>query len=94
MCKRFVAPASGGQSLSSRARETRALQNTNMLDPHKSRMHPLFDEGLQNVVTSDAMDLVREGVANWNGKRVRVKKPDFGLRGKALASDLVLENRE
>ncbi len=43
---------------------------------------------------SDAMDLVREGVANWNGKRIRVKMPAFGLKGGKLASDLVLENRE
>ena len=42
----------------------------------------------------DAMDLVREGVANWNGKRVPVKMPAFGLTGRKLASDLVLENRE
>ena len=38
VCKGFVSPASGGQS--SGARETRALQNANMLEPHKSRMHP------------------------------------------------------
>lgn len=43
---------------------------------------------------SDAMDLVREGVANWNGKRIRVKMPAFRLKGGKLASDLVLENRE
>ena len=43
---------------------------------------------------SDAMDLVREGVGNWNGKRVRVKMPRFGFKGGKLASDLVVENRE
>ncbi len=43
---------------------------------------------------SDATELVREGVANWNGKRIRVKMPAFGLKGGKLASDLVLENRE
>ena len=43
---------------------------------------------------TDAMELVQEGIANWNGKRVRVKKPSLRLKGEELASDLVTKNRE
>ena len=43
---------------------------------------------------SDPMDLVREGIANWNGKRVPAKMPTFGFKDRTLASDLVLQNRE
>jgi prevent-host-death family protein len=43
---------------------------------------------------TDPMALVSEGLANWNGKRVPVRKPKFGLKGGKLASDLVLENRD
>lgn len=43
---------------------------------------------------SDPMDLVQEGIANWNGKRVPAKMPEFGFKDGTLASDLALENRD
>ncbi len=43
---------------------------------------------------TSSMDLVQEGIANWNGERVPAGMPKFGLKDGTLASDLVLENRE
>lgn len=42
----------------------------------------------------DHMDLVKEGFANWNGKRVPAKMPRLRLKGVQMASDLVSENRD
>ena len=43
---------------------------------------------------SDPMDLVRDGIASWNGKRIPAQMPEFGFKDGTLASDLVLENRD
>ena len=42
----------------------------------------------------DPMDLVRDGFANWNGKKVPAKMPTLRLKGSQMASDLVSENRD
>ena len=45
-------------------------------------------------VQKDPMDLVKEGFANWNGKKVPSGKPRIRFKDGSLASDLVLKNRE
>ena len=45
-------------------------------------------------IKSDPMELVREGIANWNGKRIPARMPEFGFKDGTLASDLILENRD
>ncbi len=45
-------------------------------------------------VKSVPQDLVKEGFASWNGKRVPTNAPTLRLKAPHLASDLILENRD